>query len=232
MENKIKIEIKSNKDYLYEVEIFGKTFLNIHIKDKGKAHKLYKNLIFDKINLERQKLDFSELIKLIKENNKLLKLKENKYNLTLIIELPKPYSSSIKIFFELLNIEYYLTQGPFYKRINKNPFFASLNINVYNLQIIKEILKREKIINKYNIDNYRYYDEKKKGFIKIDELKYYDTPPNKLILELHFNKYIDPVKFQYENFDNDIINKIIKMKNEIKFTLNLFIYIPYNYKER
>ena len=158
------------------------------------------------------------MIKLIKENNKLLKLKENKYNLTLIIELPKPYSSSIKIFFELLNIEYYLTQGPFYKRINKNPFFASLNSNVYNLQIIKEILKREKIINNYNIDNYRYYDEKKKGFIKIDELKYYDTPPNILILELHFNKYIDPIKFQYENFDNDIINKIIKMKNEIKFT--------------
>ena len=71
------------------------------------------------------------MIKLIKENNKLLKLKENKYNLTLIIELPKPYSSSIKIFFELLNIEYYLIQGPFYKRINKNPFFASLNSNVY-----------------------------------------------------------------------------------------------------
>ena len=233
MDNKKKIKILSNKKNYYEIEMSGKEFLDMHIsylgieQNKKFPQKRYKNIILSledlKLSFDLQKdiefqnmKSFSELIYIIYENNNILELKENNNDLELVINLPKPFSSSIKINFELFNIVYYITKGPRFIRINENPFYTSLNNNFFNLEIIKSVLENDKIISIYNIDNYRYYDYNKKGFIKINEYKNYSMPNSHLILELHCNKIIDPISFNFKNLDNNIKEKVKQLKGQIK----------------
>lgn len=240
MENKISIHIKSDKEKYYEISICGKSFLDMSItnlieeneKNKNKAKKYFKNIVLSLETLkssnnftkdeEFQKLeDFSKIINLINNNNNILELKENCFNLDLSINLPDPFSSSIKINFELLNIAYYLTQGPRYKRINDHPFFTSMNSKFFNLEIIKELLEKEKISNRYSINNYRYYDQNKNGFIKINEYKNYQTPKSILILEFHYNHIIEPISYKLKNKEKNITDKIRQIKNQIN-TMNAY----------
>ena len=231
MDNKYKTIIEDG-DYSYEIEIYGKTFLNIDIKQKSKNNekyppKKYKNKIITVEDLKLvdynyfyedfQKLkSFSKIIELLKSKDAIIKIEEDDFDLNLTIEFKKPIDSYISINIEQLNIEYYLTTGKNHKRINVNPFYASLNDDFFNINKLKEILIEEKIINEYKIDSYRYYDEDKKGFIKLNELKDYKTPNNKLILELHSKKIFDSIIPEIGNMDNNLSNKIKKVKNEIK----------------
>ena len=234
MENKISIQIKSDKKNYYEISICGKSYLDMSItnliegneKNKNKTKKHFKNIILSletlksssnlKKDEEFQKLeDFSKIISLINNNNNILELKENCFNLDLSINLPKPFSSSITINFELLNVAYYITQGPRYKRINEHPFYTSMNSNCFNLEIIKELLEKDKIMNIYSINNYRFYDQNKKGFIKINEYKNYQTPQPLLILELHYNHIIEPISYELKNKEKNITCKIRQIKNQI-----------------
>ena len=116
MENKISIQIKSDKEKYYEISVCGKSYLEMSItnlideneknKNKNKAKKHFKNIILSletlkssndlKKDEEFQKLeDFSKIINLINNNNNILELKEKCFNLDLSINLPKPFSSSI-----------------------------------------------------------------------------------------------------------------------------------------
>ena len=233
MENKISIQIKSDKEKFYEISICGKSYMDLGItnleeneKNKNNLKKHFKNIILSletlkstnnfKKDEEFQKLeDFSKIINLINNNNNILELKENCFNLDLSINLPEPFSSSLKINFELLNVAYYLTQGPRYKRINEHPFYTSMNSIFFNLEIIKELLEKDKIANRYNINNYRYYDQNKNGFIKINEYKNYQTPKSLLILELHYNHIIEPISYELKTKEKNITSKIKQFKNQL-----------------
>ena len=81
-------------------------------------------------------------------------------------------------------------------------------------------MNNDNIIDKYNIDTYRYYNESLKGFVKInenDELKEYEMPEGKLILEIHYNRYINQSKQDLEDLDQKLTNEIHRMKNQINF---------------
>ena len=112
---------------------------------------------------------------------------------------------------------YYFTTGPTYKKniINENFFYTDFNYNTFNLEKIKNILLTEKI-NIDNIDNYRYYDADKKGYIKIKENKDYSKPSNKFILECHY-KMNDPFLYEFDNLYNDIKYKYKKIQNQITY---------------
>ena len=222
----IKKEIKS-----YEVEIFGKSVLHIQINQKNKdaeniSHKRYKNQLISLDYLKKTKefendknfqqyQDFS----FINKNND-MDIEESGNNLILTIEIP--HTNPIKLFFELLNVKYYLAYGPKHKRKNSNnPFYTSLNSETFNLNDIKTILEKDKIINKYNIISFRYFDESLNGFIKIDDNKKYEMPKNNLILELYYNEYINNLSFDLEKLGNNMKNEITSIKNKIKISRNL-----------
>ena len=232
-----KIKVKSKENNFYVIEIYGKKVLDIHLNKIDKENKtlkrynkklihideLKKSSKFEKDKKFQEFEDFSFLKKYINNNKNIITIEEDLNDLNLIIDLPKSHishTSPINIFYELLNVEYYLTKGPNHERINEKPFYASLYGETFILNDIKLILEKENIINKYEIDSYRFYDENLKGFVKLNEVKEYKMPQNNLILELHFNKYIDPITLELENLDNDISNKIKHMKNEIKYSQN------------
>ena len=223
----IKKEINS-----YEVEIYGKSALHIHINHKNKdtgniSHQRYKNKIILLDYLKKTKefesdekfqkyKDFS----FIKKNNNMT-IEKDGNNLILSIEIPK-HKNHIIALFELLNVKYYLAYGPKHKRKNNNnPFYTSLNRETFNLNDIKTILEKDKIINKYKIISFRYFDESLNGFVKIDDYKDYKMPKNNLILELYFNEYINNLNFDLEKLGNNMTNEITSIKNKIKISRNL-----------
>ena len=193
-----KIEVTSKENHHYEIGIYGKKLLDIHLKqiniDKENIHpkrynkkllhldELKKSPKFEKDEKFQAFEDFSFLKEYINNNNKIISIEEDLNDIYLIINLPKPHTSPIKIFFELLNVEYYFTKGPNHERKNEKPFYASLYGKTFILNDIKLILEKENIINKYEIDSYRFYDENLKGFVKLNEVKEYKMPQNNLIL--------------------------------------------------
>ncbi len=70
-----------------------------------------------------------------------------------------------------LKVFYYITKGPKCERLYKNqpPFFFKYtlepNQTSMNLLLIKQIIKQE--INLYDIEEIRYYNPSKKGFVRI-----------------------------------------------------------------
>ena len=116
---------------------------------------------------------------------------------------------------------YYFTIGPTYKKTNISDkrFYTSFNDKSFNLEKIQNILLNEKINLDY-IDNYRYYDSNKKGYIKINENKDYLKPSNKFILELHYKIY-DPILYDFDNLYTDIKYKYKKIANKVK-ELNIY----------
>ena len=228
MNNKKRLTIKSNKNNIFEIEISGKKYLAVQITQKTENNeknppKRYKNTILPlenlksfehlKNNKEIQKLiDLSEIINKLEEKD--IQLNEESYNLFLIIRLPYADDSFININIEQLNVEYYLTKGPKHTRIKEKPFYSSLNDHNFDIKKIKEMLDKEKIINQFNIDNYRYYDEDLKGFVTLNKFRRnYKTPKNTLILELHISDNFDSFKSKLETINCNLYNKIKNIKH-------------------
>ena len=226
------IRIKSNNNKSFVIQIFEKSLLYIYITNiECKPFKNYKKIfaLNDLKNLSDNKKDnylhncqnISELTKNIISNKSNIKLNEiDKNELQLIIPLLEPFYSTLKInfnyIFEKVVIQYYIVTGIKYQRMFDQPFVIYLNNNKYiyfNLDILKSILQEDKI-NIYNIDNYKYYNEDKKGFIKINESKNYPIVSNKLILEIHFIRDCNPILLDIKNIDNNIKNKIKKIKEK------------------
>ena len=73
-----------------------------------------------------------------------------------------------------LKVFYYLTKGPKYESIykTKEPFFTKYTLEPdqtnINLKLIKRIMAQEEI-NVYDIIDYRYFNEKKNGYVKITQ---------------------------------------------------------------
>ena len=227
MNNKKRLTIKSNKNHNFEIVISGKTFLAVQITQKTENNeknprKRYKNTIYPLENLKsfehlknneafQELSDLSEIINKLEEKD--IQLNEELYNLFLIIRLPYADDSFIYINIEQLNVEYYLTKGPKHIRIKEKPFYSSLNDQNFDIKKIKEMLDKEKIINQFSIDNYRYYDEDLKGFITLNKLRNYKTPKNTLILELHISGNFDSFKSKLETINCNLYNKIKNIKH-------------------
>ena len=216
--NEFQIEVlsegKLNK-YLIRIKATSCLYIQINQLDDNKNiinNKRYKHklLLLEKLNIK----NFSDIMEPIKKNKNTIKIEEIGKYLLLKISIPS-HSLEIVEKFELFNVEYYLVYGPEHKRINEEPYFTSINRDFFCIDDIKKILDNEKIIEKYNIINYRYYDENKKGFVKLNESQIIKMPKNKLILELHFNTKNDLVKSQFENYNNIIMNKVNIMNNRI-----------------
>ena len=111
--------------------------------------------------------------------------------------------------FRNLIIKYYITKGQKYIRLNEEPFYIIISNNennFFNIEIIKRFLLKDKI-DKNKIINYRYYDENKKAFIKINEFKKYPILEKRLFLELNFddnNNYLYEFKSLYFNLKEKI----------------------------
>ena len=84
---------------------------------------------------------------LIKENNEL--------NRTEIIISRKIY---------VLNVGYYITKDISYQRVNSKPFLSYITKDDINREDILKLIDKEKIINDYIIDDFRYYNNEKRVF--------------------------------------------------------------------
>ena len=128
---------------------------------------------------------------------------KNKYDSKIIIE---------KTIYPL-NVKYYLTKGPDNERINTEPYFSYIENNFCNSNNIYEFIKKENTLNTYIIDNFRYYDNKKRAFISIGN----ESIPikNEIVLEFHIkginNTVSQNIKKSKEYYDNEIM----KLKNKI-----------------
>ena len=104
-----------------------------------------------------------------------------------------------------------MTTGPYYKRININPFYSYLKKDEFNLDDIIDFLEKENILNVYQIDSFKYYKQEKNIFqnINIDKTKV----GKKMILEFHFDKIKDPLLTNFKWTENYINKEIINIKN-------------------
>ena len=70
-----------------------------------------------------------------------------------------------------LNIEYYLVNLVNYQRLNSNPFITYIKKDSINIDDILEIIDNEKILNQYNIINFRYFNKQIGAFQAINKEK-------------------------------------------------------------
>ena len=99
-----------------------------------------------------------------------------------------------------LRVLYYVTSGPKHERLYEGrPLSARYplknNSNNINLEIIKEILEKQKI-NISLIDDYRYDNKNKKGLIKINEATKIPIKQNE-IYSLFANSFKRRKKYRY-----------------------------------
>ena len=125
-----------------------------------------------------------------------------------------------------LKVFYYLTKGVKHKKIyGERPFFILHNLEPnqthINLSLIKYIISSERNIHK--IEEYRYLNEIKKGFIKITESTSFPIINDHIILQIQLKeeepKELKELKKAYEYLElkmnefknvNDKMNKAIK----------------------
>ena len=166
------------------------------------------------INLE-EKTNFNSTFE--KEDKSLEKNKNNKNIKYLILKISTKEEKEEKTLIYkkiyLLNVEYYLTSGPNNKRMNSYAFYSYFKKNEFNLDDIRKFLIKEKIINVYDIDYYRYYNHDKKVFQVITS----EIIPikEKLILEFHYNKILNPFLTNFKWTEKYINDELINIKNQI-----------------
>ena len=113
-----------------------------------------------------------------------------------------------------LNILYYLTSGARHQRLFQGkPFYKnykkySSKSKKFNLELIKKLLSEE-LIDISSIDDYRYYNKSKNGFIRIKEELSYPLESDELLLQIHYGKIINPY-----------IEEIEKSYSNMRFKLN------------
>ena len=136
-----------------------------------------------------------------------------------------------------LNVIYYMTSGPgpgYNKMYGGIPFYLNYrleeNENKFNLNLIKNILKRDKI-NTSKIDDYRYLNTKKNCYIKIKEHSSYPIESNEIILQLHFKETKNSHLIEIGNRINEMKNSIKELEeekmNSMKINKNIDLYFLY-----
>ena len=114
--------------------------------------------------------------------------------------------------FSNLNVLYYITSGIKYKRLyGGKPFFVSYPLkgkerNI-SLHLIKTILSKERM-DLQAIDNYRIFNNNKKGFVKIDESFSCPLDSDEIILQIHMKKTKNRNIIEINSLFNKMENKI------------------------
>ena len=126
--------------------------------------------------------------------------------------------------FKDLNILYYITSGIKNKRLYGGKAFLvnyclkgkekSLTLN-----LIKTILKNE-CLDIESIDDYRFFNYKKNGLIKIDESFSCPLESNKIKLQIHMKKSINKNIVEINSLFNKMENKIIDLNNLKDWNMN------------
>ena len=236
-----KFEYKNEKLNYKILFYYNKSLINLTINDTKRTGK--EKLKFEKVqliykdNYFKYIPDFIELVNEIKLGEIIINLEEktslknniedelsntsdNKdniiyLNLKILKKLREDKEPTIFIMKKIyiLNLEYYLTSGPYNKRISSFPFYSCFKKDEINQENIIEFLDQENILNVYNIDSFRYYNFDKKIFQNItkDKIKV----GKKLILEFHFNKILNPFITNLKWTENYINKEIINIKNQI-----------------
>ena len=94
---------------------------------------------------------------------------------------------------ENLIVLYYVVSGPKHEKMYGGKKFCvryplKANSSTINLEVIREILEKDKI-NISLIDDYRYYNKNKNGLIKIKESSLIKIEHNKLLyLQIHLKE--------------------------------------------
>ena len=115
---------------------------------------------------------------------------------------------------EFLIIKCFITSGPNHVKIIKKPLVSKFlfdHSNKLNLQLTKQILEQNKIDPK-EIDDYRFYDTKKNGFIKIKENSEILINENTITLQINFKENIEKKIAYYKDILNSIKQKITKLQ--------------------
>ena len=128
-----------------------------------------------------------------------------------------------------LNILYYITSGARHQRLfGGKPFYSKYYLKskkkIFNLELIKDIISEEKIDTSI-IDDYRYYNKSKNGFIRMKEEISYPLESDKLILQIHYGKAINPYIAEIEYAYNDMLFKLKELeetKNLNKNSIDLY----------
>ena len=194
-----------------------------------------KNCLIVRINKEKQKFKDVKIKFDIKDIEKYKncefdiekEVKDESFSYYLILKHNGNVLNKEKIY--LFNVKYYLTTGPFNKRIDEKPFYTYLEKNTFKLKDIYTILEREKIYKKnqedrkniqdifgdniYDINFIKIKCSGKKYFEMMKEDKEYKLDDSEnIVLEIHYNKMkekIDLIKYY-----NDQIEKIYNRINK------------------
>ena len=177
-------------------------FEPIQLKIKDIITKYISNFIdlIDKIKSNKIKIEIVEKFN-SKENSTSLK---SLYLHMKIDELTIIISQKINI----LNVEYFFVFGAKYQRMNNKPFKTFIDKDYFNSKDILELIDNEKILNIYNIDNFRYLNEEKGVFQEIKE----NNPipiKEKLILEFHVYGIKNPFLTNLKWIKNILVKKLL-----------------------
>ena len=195
--------LKTNeKEYkiiiLYDQYSLNLSIKNIKSKIEDKIKYEYESIKIDYIyNFKKYFKNFKDLIDKIKQEEILLKIEEKlnedntniKYlNLNIINNNKDNIKKIISKKINKLNVEYYLTYGPNNQRLNSKPFLYYLTKDDFNNEDVLELIDKEKTLRFYEIDSFRYFDNNKRVFQKINKINNENISiEEKLILEFHFN---------------------------------------------
>jgi len=125
-----------------------------------------------------------------------------------------------------IRVLYYVTYGPKHEKMHGGKQFCAkyplkTNNNHISLEIIKEILEKDKI-NISLIDDYRYYDKNKNGLIKIKESSLIRIKQNKIFhLQIHLKEENKKEIIEIDKFFEKINSKISQLE-EIKNFIHLY----------
>ena len=206
------MEYFSQKIDGYKIKfIYSKYLINVYIKDNtNKDRKFVPITIIYEDNAKIFISNFEDLIDLI--NKKIIKIKIKEYlpsnsksvsnEITNIKYIELSFINediftnrtitilSWKIY--IFNVKYYITKGYLRLRLNSKPFLSYLTKDYFNKEDILELIDREKILNEYIVDDYRYFNDEKKLFqtIKNENIKIGE----KLILEFHISEKKNTIK--------------------------------------
>ena len=211
------------KDEFIIIFSFNSDSLNIYIKHKIK-----------KIQFETSRLKFEDeediLIKYISNFKDLInKIQQNDIKVEIEKHLSNvvKYVKYIKLNLKInekdillskdiysLNVEYYLTEGPNYQRVNSIPFSSCIKKESFNCEDIFELIDNQKLLDIYKLDDIKYLDSKKGVFKPITNNKI-SINDEKIILEFHISEKKNDVLYELKKTKENINDEIINLKYKL-----------------
>ena len=198
--------------------LYNESLLNIFIKERKNKIKFAPIKVPFQEYFKKYISNFEDLINQINQKRIFIEIKEpsNSRNINYLILNIKNINNQnlLSIEINVLNIEYYLVNPTNYQRLNTNPFISYIKKDLINIDDVLEIIDNEKILNQYNIINFKYFDKQKGAFQIINKEKI--SIGNKIILEYFITEkkdlFINNLIWTKKYIEKEII-KLIKKVN-------------------